>query len=166
MSDPLWGIRPGTIHATEEDQVADAVTSAASGDQKTPAQLYALVFGATLLLVGVLGFIADSNFDFGDGIQGDDLVVFEVNGTHNLVHIASGLLGLMLAGSVSGARAFSLGFGAVYLAVTIIGFVDGSDVLGLIPVNTEDNFLHLAISLTGIAAGIASRPASRVTRTA
>ena len=128
---------------------------------RTPAQVYALLFGATLLLVGLLGFIVESNFDFGDGIQGDELIAFEVNGTHNLVHIASGLLGLALAGSASGARAYALGFGAVYLLVTIIGFADGSDVLGLIPVNDADNFLHLAISLLGIAAGLASRPATR-----
>ena len=125
---------------------------------KTPAQLYALLFGATLLLAGVLGFLVDSSFNFGEGIGGDELVVFEVNGTHNLVHIASGLAGLALAGTAAGARAFALGFGAVYLLVTIIGFIDGSDVLGLIPVNTADNFLHLAIALTGIAAGLASRP--------
>ena len=138
--------------------MAEAVTSNARRADRTPAQLYALLFGATLLLAGLLGFIADSSFDFGDGIQGDDLVIFEVNGTHNLVHIASGVLGLMLMGSAAGARAYALGFGAVYLLVTIIGFVDGSDVLGLIPVDAADNFLHLAISLTGIAAGLASRP--------
>ena len=138
--------------------MADATGSGVRRNDKTPAQLYALLFGATLLLAGLLGFVVDSGFEFGDGIQGDDLIVFEVNGTHNLVHVASGLLGLALMGSAAGARAYALGFGAVYLLVTIIGFADGSDVLGLIPVNTADNFLHLAISLTGIAAGLASRP--------
>ncbi len=138
--------------------MSDAATADRTRNSRTPAQLYALLFGATLLLAGLLGFLADSSFDFGDGIQGDDLVVFEVNGTHNLVHIASGLLGLALAGSASGARAYAIGFGAVYLLVTIIGFIDGEDVLGLIPVDTADNFLHLAISLTGLAAGAASSP--------
>jgi hypothetical protein len=137
---------------------ASTTANTARRRDTTPAQLYALLFGATLLLAGILGFFVDSNFDFGDGIGGDELVVFEVNGTHNIVHIASGLLGLALAGTAAGARAYALGFGAVYLLVTIIGFVDGDDVLGLIPVNTEDNFLHLAIALTGIAAGLASRP--------
>ncbi len=138
--------------------MSDALTRDRVANDKTPAQLYALLFGATLLLAGVLGFFVDSSFNFGDGIQGDDLVVFEVNGTHNLVHIASGLLGLALAGTAAGARAYALGFGFVYLLVTIIGFIDGSNVLGLIPVDTADNFLHLAIALTGIAAGFASTP--------
>jgi hypothetical protein len=123
---------------------------------RTPAQLYAALFGAVLLLVGILGFFVDSNFDTGGAIQGDELIIFEVNGIHNLVHIASGLLGLALMGSAAGARAYALGFGAVYLVVTIIGFIDGETVLNLFPVNTADNFLHLAIALTGIAAGLAS----------
>ena len=120
--------------------------------ERTPAQIYALLFG-------IVGFIVDSSFDTGSGVQGDELIVFEVNGWHNLVHIASGAVGLALARSRPGARAFALGFGAVYLAVTIWGFVDGNSVLALLPVNTADNFLHLAIALLGLGAGLASSPA-------
>jgi hypothetical protein len=125
---------------------------------RTPAQVYSLVFGATLLLAGILGFFADSSFDTGNAIQGDKLIVFEVNGWHNLVHIASGLLGLALMGSAAGARAYALGFGTVYLVVTVWGIVDGNDVLGLIPVNAADNVLHIAIAATGILAGLLSSP--------
>jgi Domain of unknown function (DUF4383) len=126
---------------------------------RTPAQVYSLVFGALLLLAGILGFFADSSFgDLGGNVQGDDLIVFEVNGWHNLVHIASGLLGLALMNSASGARAYALGFGTVYLLVTIWGIVDGNDVFGLLPVNTADNILHIAIAATGILAGLLSSP--------
>jgi hypothetical protein len=130
--------------------------------ERIPAQVYALTFGAVLLAVGVIGFAIDASFDTGSGVQGDELILFEVNGWHNLVHIASGALGLALAGSRAGARAFALGFalgfGAVYLVVTIWGFADGSSVLSLIPVNAADNFLHLAIAALGLAAGFASSP--------
>ena len=122
----------------------------------TPAQIYSLAFGATLLLVGIVGFFVEPSFDTGDAIQGDELIVFEVNGWHNLVHIASGLLGLALWRRRESARAFALGFGTVYAAVTVWGFADGNDILGLIPVNTADNFLHLAIAAAGILAGLAS----------
>ena len=128
-------------------------------DRYTPAQIYSLAFGATLLLVGILGFIAESAFDTGSDVNGSNFILFEVNGWHNLVHIASGLLGLALWRSAAGARSFALGFGAVYLIVTLWGFVDGNDVLGLIPVNAADNVLHLLISLLGIGAGLASRDA-------
>jgi hypothetical protein len=123
----------------------------------TPAQMYALAFGATLLLVGIVGFAVNSSFDTGSNVStGDKLIVFELNGWHNLVHIASGLLGLALFRTNATARLYALGFGAVYLLVTIIGFADGNDVIGLIPVNGADNVLHLAIAALGLAAGLAS----------
>ena len=125
---------------------------------RTPAQLYSLLFGAVLLAVGVIGFVVDASFGTGTGVQGEELILFEVNGWHNLVHIASGVLGLALAASAVGARLFALGFGAVYLVVTAWGFIDGNSVLALIPVNTADNFLHLAIAALGLAAGLASSP--------
>lgn len=127
-------------------------------DRYTPAQLYALAFGATLLIIGILGFIADSSFDTGANVNGSDLIIFEVNGWHNLVHIASGLVGLALWRNPAHARTFALGFGAVYAVVTVWGFVDGNDVLGLIPVDAADNVLHLAIAAAGIIAGLASSP--------
>ena len=124
---------------------------------RTPAQVYSLVFGATLLIVGILGFFYSTAF--GTPGETDALIgIFDVNGWHNVVHIASGVLGLALAGTPSGARAYALGFGVVYLLVAIWGFAigDGEAILDLIPVNTEDNILHVAIAVAGIAAGLAS----------
>lgn len=136
----------------------DTTTNRTTAD-RTPAQLYALVFGITLVVAGIAGFFADSSFgDLGSNVSGDELIVFEVNGWHNIVHLASGLVGLAVFMSAPASRLYALGFGAVYLVVTIWGFVDGNDVVGLIPVNTADNFLHLAIAAAGILAGLASDP--------
>ena len=147
-----------------------ATATANRTSDKTPAQIYSLVFGATLLLAGIIGFFVDASFgDLGSNVQGDELIFFEVNGWHNLVHIASGALGLALAGSRPGARAFALGFGAVYLVVAIWGLIVGDQVLfGLIPINGADNVLHLLIALAGLAAGFASpdESAVRTSRTA
>ena len=83
--------------------------------------------------------------------------MFEVNAWHNLVHIASGVVGLALAASPATARLFALGFGSVYLVVTIWGFIAGDNILfGLAPINPADNILHLVIALAGIAAGLVS----------
>jgi hypothetical protein len=129
-------------------------------DTRTPAQLYALIFGAVLLLAGVVGFFVDASFaPIGPGVDGENLIVFEVNAWHNIVHILSGALGLAVAGSAPASRAFALGFGAVYLVVTIWGFATGDSVLfGLLPVNAPDNVLHLLIAVAGIGAGVASSP--------
>jgi hypothetical protein len=124
---------------------------------RTPAQLYALTFGAILLIVGILGFIADSSFGTGSDVNGSDFIIFEVNGWHNIVHILSGLIGLAVFRNAAAARGYALGFGAVYLVVTIWGFITGDQVLWLIPVDTADNILHLLIAATGLAAGLTSR---------
>src|SRR5690242_10966593 len=122
---------------------------------RTPAQLYGLVFGAVLLIVGLLGFISDSSFDTGtSGLNGDSLLGFEVNGWHNLVHVGSGLFLLLMCAKRATAKTAALLFGLVYGLVTIVGFVDGQDVFGLIPVNQADNFLHLAISALALLTGL------------
>ena len=133
---------------------------------RTPAQLYSLLFGIVLLAVGILGFIADSSFGTGSDVEGSDFIIFEVNGWHNIVHILSGLLGLALWRRRDLARAYALGFGAVYLVVTIWGFITGDQVLWLIPVDTADNILHLLIAAAGLAAGFTSRDATAPRTTA
>jgi Domain of unknown function (DUF4383) len=86
-----------------------------------------------------------------------------VNGWHNVVHIATGALGLAaFAGGAYAARTYALGLGAVYVVVAIWGFMvgDGDQILGFLPVNTEDTVLHLLIGLAGLAAGAATPAAA------
>jgi hypothetical protein len=122
---------------------------------RSPARIFCLVVGATLVLVGLLGFIAESAFETGSSVQGDDLILFEVNGWHNVVHIASGLFLLALMRRHDTARLAALSFGAIYGIVTIIGLIDGKDVLGLFPVNAADNILHIVLTFAAFAAGLA-----------
>jgi len=136
---------------------------------RSPARVFCLVVGATLLLVGLLGFLAESKFDTssgGDGgaLDGENLIIFEVNGWHNVVHIASGLFLLALMRRHDTARLAALSFGAIYGIVTIIGLIDGNDVLGLFPVNAADKILHIVLTLAAFAAALAPlRDRSRVT---
>jgi hypothetical protein len=71
----------------------------------TPAQMYALVFGAVLLFAGIIGFFWEASFD-GDARDGV-LGILDVNGWHNLVHIASGLAGIALSRRADSARLFA-----------------------------------------------------------
>ena len=125
---------------------------------RTPAQWFAYLVGAVLVLVGLLGFLANSTFDTGtSGLDGDKLLgIFEVNGWHNVVHILTGLLLLAVAGKRKTAKPGVLFFGIAYGLVTLIGLIDGKDVLGLIPVNPADNILHIALTATAILAALAS----------
>ena len=126
---------------------------------RTPAQVYALVIGAVLVLAGVLGFFYSAAF----GSPGETdavLGILDVNGWHNVVHILSGAAGLALMGTAVRARAYAIGLALVYTVVAIWGFAigDGESILGFIPVNTEDNVLHALIALAGYAAYFASAP--------
>jgi hypothetical protein len=127
----------------------------------SPATLYATVVGAVLTIAGIIGFFYSASF----GSPGDVDAVFgilDVNGWHNVVHLATGLLGLAAAGYA--ARQYALGLGLVYVVVAVWGFIIGSgdDILGIVPVNTEDNILHLVLGLTGLAAGAATPAAAPV----
>ena len=128
---------------------------------RSPAQTYALVFGVVLVAAGVLGFFYESSFSTGDDTLTDRdavLGILDVNGWHNVVHILSGVVGLAVAGSYTNARLYALGFGAVYIVVAILGFIagDGDSIFSLIPVNTEDNVLHVLIGVAGLGAGMAT----------
>ena len=134
---------------------------------KTLAQIYVLVLGAVLVLVGILGFLVEPSFGIGDNAERGILIAFDINGWHNVVHLLSGIIGLAMAGSAASARMFAIGYGVVYVLVTILGFIvgDGGLLLSIIPINTADNLLHIAIAASGIAVGLAS-PATGGTRRA
>jgi hypothetical protein len=146
-----------------ETMEASARSYSSRGDDdlsRSPARVFCLVVGATLVLVGLLGFLAESKFDTssgGDGgaLDGENFIIFEVNGWHNVVHIASGVFLLALMRRHDSARLAALSFGAIYGVVTIIGLIDGKDVLGLFPVNPADNVLHIVLTIAAFAAGLA-----------
>jgi hypothetical protein len=116
------------------------------------AQATAGLLGATLVLAGILGFLfAGRGFGHGDP-QGEDLIIFEVNGWHNVVHILTGLLLLAAVPRAPLAIAALLVFAGGYAIVTLWGFLDGDDVLGLIAIDQADNFLHLALTLVPMGA--------------
>ena len=124
---------------------------------RTPAQLYALVVGATLVFAGIVGFAYSSSF----GSPGEVDEVFGllgVNAWHNIVHIATGAAGLLaLRYGASGARAYAGGLGLVYVALAVWGFAMGEgNMLGFIPINTEDNVLHALLGVAGLGAYAAS----------
>jgi hypothetical protein len=127
--------------------------------QRSPAQLYALVFGIVLVAVGILGFFYEASFSSGDDADREAILgILDVNGWHNVVHIASGVVGLAVAGSYANARMYALGFGAIYVVVAILGFIygNGDEIFDIIPVNTEDNVLHALIGVAGLGAGMAT----------
>lgn len=122
----------------------------------SPAVMYARVFGVVLTLVGILGLLVNAEQDTVEQLLG-----FDVNLTHNLVHLASGVLGLIVGFSVLAyARSYAIVLGVVYTILGVWGLTAGDnfDPFGAFgSINVADHFLHLAIGVLGIAAWVASR---------
>jgi Domain of unknown function (DUF4383) len=137
-------------------------------EERSPAQVFALLFGVVLVAAGVLGFFYEASFSTGDDAKYDEVLgILGVNGWHNVVHIASGAIGLAVAGSYANARLYALGLGAIYIVLAIWGFtLDNPDLLlDIVPLNDEDNVLHLLIGIAGVGAGLAT-PATQAPSTA
>jgi hypothetical protein len=121
----------------------------------SPARLYATVVGGVLVIAGIIGFFYSASF--GSPGEVDDVFgILSVNAWHNIFHIVSGAIGLLVAGYA--ARQYALWLGIVYLILTVWGFIIGSgdSILGFIPINTEDNILHLILGLLGVGAAVAT----------
>ncbi len=105
------------------------------------------ILGIVLLLVGLLGFV-----------NNPILGLFEVDTIHNVIHLLSGIVALIaVSSSESYARLYLIVFGIVYALVTILGFMSGTDVLGLFVVNQADNYLHAAIAVVCLAVGFGGK---------
>jgi hypothetical protein len=124
--------------------------------RRTFAQWYCIVAGVVLVIAGLLGFIADSSFDTGSTLQGDKLFGLEVNGWHNLVHLASGIVLLAAANTRPTAKTVCYGFAVVYLIVFVWGLIDGNNVFGVFPINPPDNVLHIVLALAAALCGYVS----------
>src|SRR4051812_13050723 len=123
--------------------------------EASPARLYATLVGGVLVVAGIIGFFYSASF--GSPGQVDDVFgLLAVNAWHNIVHILTGAIGLLVAGYA--ARQYSMGLGIVYLLVAAWGFIlgNGESILGFLPVNTEDNILPLILGLLGVGAALAT----------
>jgi Domain of unknown function (DUF4383) len=121
----------------------------------SPARLYATLVGGVLVIAGIIGFFYSSSFGSPGNVD-DVFGILSVNAWHNIVHILTGAIGLLVAGYA--ARQYALYLGVIYVVIAVWGFIIGSgdSILGFIPVNTEDNFLHLILGVLGLAAAVAT----------
>ena len=107
------------------------------------------VLGVVFLLVGVAGFAAPT------------LLNAHLTPPHNVVHILSGVVALYFgfAGTLSGAKAFCLVFGIVYLALGILGMALGAApnrlwTVGPLQLGTSDHAIHILLGAVFLAGGL------------
>ena len=113
------------------------------------------ILGVVFLLVGVAGFAAPM------------LLGAHLTPPHNVVHIVTGVIALYFgfAGSLSGAKAFSLVFGIVYLALGILGLTLGNPendrmwMVGPLHFGTSDHAIHILLGVLFLAGGLFTKRA-------
>lgn len=122
-----------------------------------------LIIGFIFLAVGLLGFVPNP-------IVGDSHdAVFHADSVHNMVHIISGILFILIAlAAPARAGLFLKVFGIVYLLLGILGFATIGDsgmtkLLGFLPVNGADNYLHIGLGIVIFLAGMLPQITVRTT---
>lgn len=109
---------------------------------------FATVLGAILLLIGIIGFVNDPV-----------LGIFSVNGLHNLVHLLSGAIGIIVGvwGGIVASRWYNRIFGIVYGLVAILGLLNVQWFIDLLDVNNADDWLHVLIAVASLAVGFSRK---------
>ena len=117
----------------------------------SPVQKAALAVGVVFLAVGILGFVPGitTNYDqlsfAGHHSDAALLGIFNVSVLHNLVHLAFGIAGIVLARTFNSARSYLIGGGVVYLALFVYGLVIDHD--------SSANFVPSTTPTTGCTSG-------------
>lgn len=110
------------------------------------ASKFVKVLGIVFLILGVIGFV----------LPMEDL--FHLTPIHNVIHLASGIVALIMSTSEAKSILYAKIFGAVYLLVAILGLFT-HEFAGIMFM-AATNILHFAIAFSSLYVGFAS-PASK-----
>lgn len=129
-----------------------------------PAKVGALLVGGAYLLVGIVGFAA-TGFEGWVVNTDEDLLGFDLNAFHNVVHLGIGaiLVAAAFAPVAAITQGVLIGGGAVYLVAAVMGFFgDLEELLSIDDPEATDNFLHVVSGtlavLLGLLGGDVRRP--------
>lgn len=121
----------------------------------------ALLVGAAFVTFGMLGFVpgVTTGYDqlaWAGNHSGAKLFgVFAVSVLHNLLHLAFGVAGFVLARTYAASRAYLLAGGLTYLGLWIYGLlIDQGRQVNVVPVNDADNWLHLGLGAGMVLLGL------------
>lgn len=137
------------------------------------AQKFSLIIGAAYLLMGIIGFIPAfvteaagvpptiSNLGVMSG-YGYLMNLFPTNTPHNIIHIVTGLIGILASISLDSARLFSGQLGIYYSVLAVLGVIPiANTFFGLFPLFGYDVLLHGVTGLLGIYFGFFATPSLR-----
>lgn len=135
--------------------MAASADNTGTGTRPLP-QLLALVFGAVYLLVGIVGFFVTGFDHFADNSQHEMLIgLFMINPLHNIAHILVGVVGLLLARTLAGARTYGWLLAGLYGVLFVYGLLAVGESWDFLNINAADNVLHIATAAVGLVIALA-----------
>lgn len=113
-----------------------------------PQVLTALVVGAVITLIGVLGFVLVPD-------EGELFGIFGVNTLHNAFHLVTGLAGLAAGYVAAGGFSdeYNMLGGIAYLGLFALWFVVPDFLESLLNAGFADTLLHLGLGIVPAAVG-------------
>lgn len=127
---------------------------------RTDVQNVGMGVGIVLMLAGVLAFIPGITQQYGElRFLGPDshamfLGLFQVSMLLNIVQLVIGATGWAMSRNGMGARNFLMGFGLLYIVLSIFGLVVGvGSAANFLSLNTMDNWTHMVLGVLMIGAG-------------
>ncbi|ABK02478.1 hypothetical protein Arth_1084 [Arthrobacter sp. FB24] len=127
---------------------------------RTDVQNVGMGVGIVLMLVGVLGFIPGITQQYGElRFLGPDshamfLGLFQTSMLLNIVQLVIGATGWAMSRNGMGARNFLMGFGLLYIVLSIFGLIVGvGSAANFLSLNTMDNWTHMVLGVLMIGAG-------------
>ena len=109
-------------------------------------KIYAMVIGAVLVLVGLIGFV-----------NAPILGIFGVNTAQNILHLVAGAL-MLWGGYSGGGKKSNMVLGIIAAVVAVLGFLPyGKDLLtSIFAINMATTYLHVGIAIVslGVAYGV------------
>ena len=130
--------------------MAASADNTGTGTRTLP-QLLALVFGAVYLLVGIVGFFVTGLDNFAGNDQHEMLIgLFMINPLHNIAHILVGVVGLVLARTLAGARTYGWLLAGLYAVLFVYGLIAVGKDWDFLNVNAGDNVLHILTAVVGL----------------
>lgn len=117
------------------------------------ATTYARLTGAVLLLTGLVGIAALATGYI--GFLSLDFLAWDT--THNVLHVALGLLALYVGFAprpALGPLTYGKAFGVLYTLLALIGFIAPTSLVSLgLTFETGENLIHLVVGVLGLVAG-------------
>lgn len=122
---------------------------------KTIDQMYSVILGLVVLVLGIIGFIQTGFTKFTEMTDHAILGLVPTNGFHNLVYLIFGVVWMLGAFALTppGNQGLNIAAGGALVLVAVLGFLGYMSLLSIPAGVNGANILHLVVGLVSVIVG-------------